>query len=158
MIDEEYEKLRIQKELIDIFTEEFNKRLGYRPVVITKTAQEVSPAVDLMSLIELKEHFNFFLPVTQTGKKIPLEAKSRINELVELRHMYFYLARSMGYKLVAIARSLNKLDHTTVIHGLRTFHNLMEVDERYKEKFLTILNYIKTLKNGASIVADGNKV
>jgi hypothetical protein len=158
MIDDEYEKLRIQKELIDIFTQEFNKRLGYRPVVITKTVQEATPAVDLMSLVELKEHFNSFLPTTQTGKKIPLDSKSRINELVELRHMYFYLARSMGYKLVAIGRSLNKLDHTTVVHGLRTFHNLMEVDERYKEKFLTILNYIKTLKNGASIVADGNKI
>lgn len=158
MIDEEYEKLKTQKELIETFVEEFNKRLGYRPVVITKTAQDASPAVELISLRELKEYFNPFLPTTQAGKKIPLEAKSRINELVELRHMYFYLARNMGYKLVAIARSLNKLDHTTVVHGLRTFHNLMEVDERYKTKFLTILNYIKTLKNGTSIVADSHKI
>lgn len=158
MIDDEYEKLKIQKELIENFTEEFNNRLGYRPVVITKTTQEVSPAVELISLIELKQHFDFFLPVTSKGKKIPLESKSRINEIVELRHMYAYLARTMGYKLVAIARSLNKLDHTTVIHGLKTFHNLMEVDEKYKTKFLTILNYIKTLKNGASIVADSDKI
>jgi len=158
MIEEEYEKLKTQKELIETFVEEFNKRLGYRPIVITKTAQDVSPAVELISLIELKEYFNPFLPTTKTGKKIPLESKSRISELVELRHMYFYLARSMGYKLVAIARSLNKIDHTTVVHGLKTFHNLMEVDEKYKVKFLTILNYIKTLKNGASIVADSHKI
>jgi hypothetical protein len=72
MIDNEYEKLRIQKELIDIFTQEFNKRLGYRPVVITKTAQEVSPAVDLMSLIELKEHFNFFEDIMNDTVKLAM--------------------------------------------------------------------------------------
>ena len=157
MIDDEYEKLKIKKELIDNFTQEFNKRLGYRPVVVTKTTQEATPVIELMSLAELKEYFTPFLPVLY-GKRIQLDAKCRIGEIIELRHMYFYLARCMGYKLVPIARSLNKLDHTTVMHGLRTFQNLMEVDEKYRAKFLTILNHIKLLRNGSPALADGNQV
>ena len=110
-----------------------------------------------MSLTELKDCFEPFLPMLY-GKKLPLDAKCRIREIIELRQMYFYLARSMGYKLVFIAYSLGKKDHTTVVHALNTFHNLLEVDEGYKNRFLTILNYIKSLKNGSPALADSDKV
>lgn len=157
MIEDEYEKLRFQKKLIDQFTEEFNKHLGYRPIVVTKTTQKAKGPIEIMSLAELKECFEPFLP-TLYGKKLALDAKCRVREIIELRQMYFYLARSMGYKLVFIAYSLGKKDHTTVVHALTTFHNLLEVDEGYKNRFLTILNYIKSLQNESSIVADSDKV
>jgi hypothetical protein len=157
MIENEYEKLKFQKKLIDQFTEEFNRHLGYRPIVVTKTTQKASGPLELMSLTELKDYFEPFLP-TLYDKKVPLDAKCRIREIIELRQMYFYLARSMGYKLVFIAYSLGKKDHTTVVHALNTFHNLLEVDEGYKNRFLTILNYIKSLKNGSPALADSDKV
>lgn len=157
MIEEEYEKLKFQKELIENFTEEFNRRLGYKPVVITKTIQKTNGPLELMNLTDLKDCFEPFLP-TLYGKKVPLDAKCRIREIIELRQMYFYLARSMGYKLVFIGYSLGKKDHTTVVHAINTFHNLLEVDEGYKNRFLTILNYIKSLKNESSVVADSDKV
>ena len=155
MIDEEYKKLKTERKLVEDFIDEFYEKVGYRPVVITKVSADSE--IQTMSLTELKACFTPFLP-TLYGKKLSLEHKSRTNELVELRHMYFHLARNMGYKLTAIAHSLGKLDHTTVMHGLRTFANLMDVDERYRVKFHTILNYIKTTKNGSSAMADSNKV
>jgi hypothetical protein len=155
MIDEEYKKLKTERKLVEDFIDEFYEKVGYRPVVITKVS--ANSEVEVMPLSELKELFTPFLP-SLYGKKLSLDHKSRTIEIVELRHMYSHLARNMGYKLTAIAHSLGKLDHTTVIHGLRTFTNLMDTDEKYKLKFYKILNHIKNIKNGSSVMADSNKV
>jgi len=155
MIDEEYKKLKLERKLVEDFIDDFYKKVGYKPVIITKVS--VDSELEVMPLAELKACLTPFLP-TLHGKKIPLEHKSRMIEIVELRHMYFHLARSMGYKLTAIAYSIKKLDHTTVIHGLKTFANLMDTDERYRVKFQTILNHVKNIKNGSSVMANSNKV
>jgi hypothetical protein len=155
MIDEEYKKLKLERKLVEDFIDDFYKKIGYRPVIITKVSSDSE--LEVMPLAELKACLTPFLP-TYYGKKLSLEHKSRTNEIVELRHMYFHLARSMGYKLTAIAYSIGKLDHTTVIHGLKTFANLMEVDPRYRLKFQTIFNHIKNIKNESSAMADSNKV
>lgn len=134
---------RLEKKLIDQFIENFEEKLGYKPIVITKTSGLTSDdSIPMMSLDSLKEHFTPFLP-TVYGKVRSLSCKERIREAVELRNIYCYLAKKMGYSLKEIGRTIGKRDHTTVIHNIRSFNNLMETNEMYREKYIMILNHIK---------------
>jgi chromosomal replication initiator protein len=95
-----------------------------------------------MTLEQLFKYFDPFLP-THFGKRLTLPSKSRKREVVELRMMFCFLARSMKYKLGTIGELLGARDHTTVIHNVSTFLNLMETDEQFRSKFQVILNHIK---------------
>lgn len=133
---------KLEKELIDKFSKEFYEKMGYHPTVVTKIKLKDEEYINFMSLSELEEHFEEFLP-NFYGKKISLKANSRIRELVELRHMFFNIAKNLGYTLKNIGIYMNNKDHTTVIHGLKTFKNLMHTDEKYKQRYLNILNKIR---------------
>ena len=133
--------VHLERKLIDEFKQKFQDKLGYEPVVLTKVAD--SPySIPIMSLEQLAEYFEPFLPEL-FGNTLTLVTKSRKRELVELRMMFCYLARSMKYKLEAIGNYLGGKDHTTVMHNVASFINLMETNENFRSKFLHILNYIK---------------
>lgn len=134
---------RLEKKLVDQFIETFYEKLGYKPVVITQTTGlTTDDQLPLMSLETLKEQFTPFLP-TVHGKKKDLSCKIRIRELVELRNIFCYIAKKMGYSLKNIGMSIGDRDHTTVIHNIRCFNNLMETNEVYREKYMNILKQIK---------------
>jgi hypothetical protein len=131
----------LEKKLIEEFKEKFKEKLGYRPVVLTRV-EVGNDHVPTMTLDELINYFDPFLP-DHFGKKLTLHTKCRKRELVELRMMFFYLARSMKYNLGTIGDKLGGRDHTTVIHGVNTFVDLMETNEQFREKFQKILTHIK---------------
>lgn len=133
--------VQLEKKLIDEFKQKFNEKLGYEPVVFTKV--ENSPyAIPIMSLEHLAEYFEPFLPYLY-GKKLTLFCKSRKREVVELRMMYCFLARMMKYKLETVGKMLGGRDHTTIIHNVTCFTNLMETNDQFRDKFFEILNHIK---------------
>jgi hypothetical protein len=152
MIKEDCEEYISQKQMIKEFIEVFYKKHGYKPIVVSRASE-----VETMSLEQLKQCFTPFLPHLY-GKTVFLETKCRIREVVELRQMYCYIARTMGYRLTDIGRSLKQADHSTAIHSIRAFRNLTDTDPKYKQKFTKIFNYIKTQTNESSIMADSNKV
>jgi hypothetical protein len=152
MIKEDCEEYISQKQMIKEFIETFYKRHGYKPIVVSKASE-----VETMSLEQLKLCFTPFLPHLY-GKTVFLETKCRIREVVELRQMYCYVARTMGYRLTDIGRSLKQADHSTAIHSIRAFRNLVDTDSKYKQKFTKIFNYIKAESNESSIMANSNKV
>lgn len=134
---------RLEKKLIDQFLENFNEKLGYKPVVISKsTGLNTDDTLPLMSLESLKEEFKPFLPIVY-GKVRDLTCKDRFREVVELRNMFCYIAKKMGYSLSSIGQSIGKRDHTTIIHNIRSFNNLMETNQTYREKYMSILKHIK---------------
>lgn len=133
--------IQLEKKLIDEFKEKFLEKVGYEPVVLTKVETN-KYSVPLMSLEQLAEYFEPFLPL-QFGKKLGLTSKSRKREVVELRMMFCFLARSMRYKLGAVGDFLGGRDHTTVIHNVATFQNLIETNELFRYHFLEILTHIK---------------
>lgn len=134
----------LEKKLIEQFKEAFKEKLGYEPVVITKTTDSSNEEkVPLMSLEVLKQHFSPFLPQVFT-RTINLESKYRKRELVELRNIYCYLAKQMGYSLKTIGDSIGNRDHTTIIHNITSFKNLMETNDTFREKYTTIINFIKS--------------
>ena len=132
---------KLERKLIEEFRIEFFDKLGYYPVVLSKYEQEIL-GEKYMSLEKLSSYFEPFLP-TKYDKKITLVSKWRYRELVELRCMFCFLAKEMKYSLSTIGEFLSKRDHTTVIHNIRVFNNLMDTSDPFRDKFRTILNYIK---------------
>ena len=150
MIDTPMYAIELEKKLIAEFKFQFEEKLGYTPVVLTKyeTNEYMIP---FMSLNRLARAFEPFLP-TLYDNKITLYSKSRKREIVELRMIFCFLARSMRNTLGTIGDFLGGRDHTTVIHNITTFVNLMETNEQFKNQFFEIINHIK--QNHESSIMD----
>lgn len=131
----------LEKKLIDEFKQKFQDKLGYSPIVLTKI-ETGEFSIPLMTLNELLAYFDPFLPYL-FGQKLTLNSKSRKREVVELRMMFCYMARSMKYKLETIGEFLGGRDHTTVMHSVTTFLNLLETAEQVRTKFIEVLTHIK---------------
>jgi len=135
-------KKKIEQELIEEFILKFEEKIGYKPTVITDK-EMTNDGLIILTLNELENYFTPFLPKTR-GRDIKLGSKDRTRSLVELRCIFFFIARSMNYTLKRVGQYLGGRDHTTVIHNITTFKNLYDTDEIFKMKYNTIL---KTLKN-----------
>lgn len=140
MTTEEYIE-KTEKQLISKFLENFYKKMGYYPTVITKKDLE-KQLLNLLSLEQLEKYFDPYLP-RMYGKTLKLSTKARYREIVELRQMFCFIARNMGFSLTAIGQFLGNRDHTTVIHNIKTFHNIVDTDDIYKEKYNRISTKIK---------------
>lgn len=67
-------------------------------------------------------------------EKKALIGRGRPRELVEARHIAFYLMRKLtGLTLTQIGEIFNR-DHSTVIYGIETCEDLMEVDIPFQRK------------------------
>jgi hypothetical protein len=132
----------LEKKLIDEFKQKFKEKLGYQPVVLTRVVLTNDFSIPLMSMDELKECFSPFT-VEEYGKKIDLFSKSRKREVVELRMIFCFIARQMQYTCSSVGKYVGNRDHTTVLHNVATFKNLIETSEVFREKYTQILNHIK---------------
>lgn len=163
---------KLQKKLIFEFKKKFYEKIGYYPVVLTNVVgnandvdDEGDDMIPFMSLELLATYFDEFIP-TIKGKKYELFSRRRFKELVKIRHMYCFIAKSMGYTLKTIGyslkgRSKKPVDHTTVIHALRTFSNMYETDPGYRNEYHTIYKKLKEkskiyIKNELSTMECGN--
>ena len=144
---EEY-AIKMEKKIVSNFLKEFYEKMGYYPTVITKKSvnSEEGSTLNILNLEELEQ---YFLPYTPTffGKKTSLKDKSRKLELVMLRHIYCYVAKTMGYSLKSIGIYLGNRDHATIINSINVFKNLYETSSSFRQKYHNIINQIK---------ADGN--
>lgn len=153
----EQEQLQTETDLIKEFMENFHKALNYYPTVVTRNnTMHNKDDLKIVSLEDLQKYFEPFLPSQQYGRKLTLSTRNRTRCLVELRFIYFFISRSMGYNVVTIARAIG-MDHTSVLHGLTTFKNLYETSDPFRQKYTKIINYIK-LNHEPSIVDYFNKV
>lgn len=134
--------IQLEKKLIEQFKDSFYEKMGYYPTVITRVQTDMDQYLPMMSLQSLEEFFQPFLP-TKYGRIVRLQSKDRYREIVELRSIYCFLARQLGYSLISIGESLGKRDHTTVIHNVSSCKNLLQTCETFRQKYLTILTYIK---------------
>ncbi len=133
--------MKLEKKLIDEFKENFFEKVGYYPTVLTRVQIDGDVYVPVLPLSRLKDYFDPFLP-EPFGFKLMLDARSRVRELVELRNIYCHIARLMGYSFSTIAKSLGK-DHTTIIHNVESFRDLLDTDDAFRQKYSTILSHIK---------------
>jgi hypothetical protein len=138
----------LEGKLIEEFKRKFFNKLGYEPVVHVGSRLKTEDGKDVvtMSLGKLKDCFTPFLPLL---RGIPLELDNRLRkkDLVELRVIFSFIAKSMGYTLENIRDVLGKKDHTTVIHSITCFKNWVSIDPSFRDKFNIILNYIVVIQN-----------
>lgn len=130
-----------EEKLIKDFKKRFYRKMGYLPIVIG-TTERVKKDAPFMKLEELESYFEPFLPSLRNGKVLRINAKQRNREVVDLRIMFSYLARTMGYSLCEIGRYTNK-HHSTVINHLDVFKALIETSDKFREKYKTIIKHIK---------------
>lgn len=131
----------LERKLVMEFKEKFRQKIGYDPIVLTKVTVD-EYGIPLMRLDQLEAYFEPFLP-TYMGKKLQLTSKCRKRNLVELRMMFFYIARNMKYTFAEAGEYLGGRDHTTVIHNVNMFRNLMEISDSFRETYISILTHIK---------------
>lgn len=139
------EEIKIMEEYLVVqeFRNSFKKKFGYEPLVFTKNIKgKTIDSLPFMSLEEIIKCFDPFLPVIQK-EKVKLSSQKRTRTISELRYMFYRISRSMGYTLKEIGNEVHKRDHTTVIHGLKMFKTLYQIDDLFREKFTVITNYIK---------------
>ena len=136
----EYKK-KVEHNLITEFVNRFYDKVGYYPTVITNH-RITDDGIITLTLPELEKYFEPYLP-TIFNKKVNLSAKDRCRGIVELRCIFFFIARSMRYGLKQLGTYMGGRDHTTVIHGVNTFRNLYETDPLFRDKYYLIINQIK---------------
>lgn len=139
---------RLERKLIEQFKKDFFKKFEYYPVVLTKINLVIGEEdrAPLMTLEQLESYFTPFLP-KKYDKVVHLKQKIRIREITELRSIFCYLARNMRYSLKTIGEYLNGRDHTTVIHSVNTFKDLIETCGTFREKYYRVLDHIKQINN-----------
>lgn len=133
---------KLEKKLITEFKDYFYEKLGYYPIVLTTPKVQGDTSIPVMSLQSLKKMFDPFLPY-RFERPIPLESKLRERDIVELRSIFCHLARTMKYNLTSIGQFLGNRDHTTIIHNVNAFNDLVETNEAFRLKYFTILKYIR---------------
>lgn len=143
-MDTQSYSIMLEKRMVEQFKRTFHEKIGYIPVVLTRVYHKDSDDyIPMMTLDELEIYFQDFLP-ERCGSPLPLSSKCRHRPLVELRSMFCFMARQMGYNLVIIGQFLGNRDHTTVIHNIHTCKNLLETDENFQTKYARILKTIKS--------------
>ena len=130
-MDPKQYELRLEKKIVEQFREHFFDKFGYYPLVITKTKS-------LLPVIPLDELRDYVLPFAPG-----LCTEDRSRQSVDMRMVYCFLARGMGYKLKEIGSYIGDRDHTTVRRSVIIFSDLMESDENFKSKFSEVLESIK---------------
>lgn len=138
---------KLEKKLIKSFKSTFHSKMGYEPIVISRTHKEIDPDkntlndIRAVSLDVLKHWFENILPV-RDGERVKIDTNRRHHDTVQMRMIFCYVARAMGYTVTSIGRALKK-DHTTVVHSLQTFKDLVETNLHYRERFQQVLEYLR---------------
>jgi hypothetical protein len=138
-------KQELETQLIESFKQDFYEKLGYYPVVNKYIAQ--TPLSSPITLEELERCFDPFLP-NKFGKKLYLSSSTRYREIVDLRAIFSYIARSMQFSLSSIGEYLGGRHHTTIIHCMEIFDHQISTSDQFRLLYNAILNTIKRqLKN-----------
>lgn len=71
-------------------------------------------------------------------------SKKRTDELVFRRSMMYYIAMNNGASLVKCGKAMGNRDHTTVIHGLKTFQDRLDTEHYVVVLLKDVLLYLST--------------
>jgi len=144
-------KRRLEAKLIAEFKLEFKDKIGYEPHVLTMMDDDSDiPNIPLLTLRDtideiLLEIYGDRLFIHDVAR---LRNRSRKMELVNMRFIYFKLARLLGHTLDSIGDTMATLrcpryDHTTIRYGIEQFDNLVVRDESFKDLYLEVVGKIK---------------
>lgn len=131
---------KIEKKLVEEFKNVYYQKMGFYPIVRTRYDTSID-GIGYMSLDQLEKYFTPFLP-ERYGQVLTLGSKHRYREIVEMRFIFCFLAKQMKYSLNTIGIHIGQRDHTTVMHALNTFGDLIQTSEGFRDKYSAILKHI----------------
>lgn len=67
---------------------------------------------------------------------------SRIHEFVIRRNLIYFIAVNNGVSLVKCAK-FNGVDHTTIMHAVRRYENLLDTDRLHVKMFKEVIEWLK---------------
>lgn len=85
----------------------------------------------------------------ETG--LDLSVRSRKRELVYYRYVYFKLAREHSYSALSDIGALIGRDHSTVLHGIKVFNDVVSV---YEYDVYKIYNKISDICKGRRYISE----
>ena len=82
-----------------------------------------------------------------------VKSKTRKRTAVEVRQCSMFVIKHFTPKatLKAISLFMGGRDHSTVIHGLRTWQNLMDTDKRYRELTEQVIDIAKLIPSSKAL-------
>jgi uncharacterized protein YjbK len=120
--DTEQQEDKIEECILE-FQKSFFKQFGIVPRVIYTLGSYKIPT---LTLKEFEKVGNIVMHTYPELKYIPnIKYVSRKRNLVLIRQCIFTLASEQGYSLQKIGTYFNNKDHATVLHGKKTFNNLI---------------------------------
>jgi hypothetical protein len=149
-MSEEQTKKQREIELISEFMDKFRQEMGFYPTVVINENIINRDFPFKLPLQLLEKQFDDILP-SMYGRTVTITCKKRIRPIVELRCFFSFIARSMGYSLTDIGKYMKK-DHTTIINHIKTFNNLYETQENFRDSYIKIVNKIKRLYELSAMV------
>ena len=72
-------------------------------------------------------------------------SKNRTRNLVDARNMIYdmlFCDKYINMNKSEIGRFMNGVDHSTIIHGLKTLRDQLDVNEDYKERYISMHMYV----------------
>lgn len=152
-------KKTLETKLIDKFKKEFYEKIGYVPQVITMNDEvnelyklELQEIIDIINDI-MEEEFGD----RRVGKHLlRITSPTRKRDVTEYRYIYFKIARLMGYTYVEIGFKIQKgklkgYDHTTVMHGIKTFDDLLSTNQKFALRYQNVVDNIKLKYNKVAL-------
>jgi len=85
-------------------------------------------------MTQLQELFNHICNVEGITPSEALK-KTRKREIVQVRQKYFKIAQKNNLGSSAKIGKVTGQDHATVIHGIKTVNNLIDVDKQFRESY-----------------------
>ena len=106
----------------------------------------------LLSLNELELMINMHIPDEIFDKYSNIRVKCRKRELIDLRFIFFHIAKKSGYTSITIGKYFKK-DHSTILNGWKKFDRYINTDEEFTNKYKVIISYInKYYENGIRVL------
>jgi hypothetical protein len=146
-------KKTLEDRLISRFKKEFHEKIGYTPHVITLyDDRSYLPRIKLYELVNVindimeREFGNRKI----NRKLIRITSILRSRDATEYRFIYFKIGRLMGYNLKEIGSELQSkfykgYDHTTVIHGIKTFDDLLSTSQSFALRYQHVIDNIRKI-------------
>ena len=63
-------------------------------------------------------------------KKEEVLSMNRVPNVNNVRISTYFILKKLGFSLNKIARAMNRVNHTTIIHGIQSFEDLLEANDK----------------------------
>jgi hypothetical protein len=144
-------KKTLEERLISKFKNEFHEKIGYTPQVITLyDDRSYLPRIKLYELVDIVNKImeGEFRDRRINRKLMRITSVIRSRDVTEYRYIYYKIARLMGYSLKDIGLQLQShnhkgYDHTTVIHGVKTFDDLLATSQKFALRYQHVIDNIR---------------